>query len=66
MSKIKTRKAVAKRIRVTKRGKVKKSKASSGHLLTSKSRKRKRHLKKKNILSNKESKKLRAMTPYKK
>jgi len=61
MPKQKTRKAVKKRITVTKRGKVKTARAFSGHLMTSKSRKRKRHLGKKNVLSNKDSAKLRAM-----
>jgi len=61
MPKKKTRKAVKKRITVTKKGKVKVKKAFSGHLMTSKSRKRKRHLKNKTVLNKKESAKLRAM-----
>ena len=64
MPKLKTRKAVRKRVKVTKKGKVKVSKAFRGHLLTSKSRKRKRSLNKKNILNKKEGAKLRAMIPY--
>ena len=61
MPKLKTRKSVKKRIKVTKRGKVKVKKSFSGHLLTGKSRKRKRHLKKKRVLTKTESAKLRAM-----
>jgi large subunit ribosomal protein L35 len=61
MPKLKTRKSVKKRIKVTKRGKVKVKKSFSGHLLTSKSRKRKRHLKQKRVLTKTESAKLRAM-----
>lgn len=61
MPKLKTRKAVSKRAKVTKKGKVKMSKAFRGHLLTSKSRKRKRSLKQKNILNKKASAKIRAM-----
>jgi len=61
MPKQKTRKAVKKRIIVTKKGKVKTGKAFAGHLMTSKNRKRKRKLGKRNVLSNKDSAKLRAM-----
>ena len=61
MPKQKTRKAVSKRITVTKKGKVKASKAFRGHLLTSKSSKRKRSLRSKTTLNRKESAKLRAM-----
>ena len=61
MPKLKTRKSVKKRIKVTKRGKVKVKKSFSGHLLTCKNRKRKRHMKKKRVLTKTESAKLRAM-----
>ena len=64
MAKLKTRKAVKKRIRITKKGKVKVSKAFNGHLLTGKSRKRKRHLKRRSQIYSSEGKKLRAMMPY--
>lgn len=64
MPKLKTRKAVIKRIKITKKGKVKRSKAFRGHLLTSKNRKRKRHLKQKGSLSHVDSAKLKAMVPY--
>jgi large subunit ribosomal protein L35 len=46
MGKPKTRKAVAKRFRKTATGKVKRQHGGKGHLLNSKSRKRKRHLSK--------------------
>ena len=46
MGKPKTRKAVSKRFRLTGTGKVKRPHAGKGHLLNSKSRKRKRHLSK--------------------
>jgi large subunit ribosomal protein L35 len=61
MPKLKTRKSVKKRIKVTKRGKVKVKKSFSGHLLTCKSRKRKRHMKKKRVLTKNEAAKLRSM-----
>jgi large subunit ribosomal protein L35 len=64
MSKLKTRKAVAKRAAITKKGKIKKSNAFRGHLLTSKNRKRKRHLKKRGILTGVNARKTRAMMPY--
>ncbi len=61
MPKRKTRKAVKKRAKVTKTGKVKVKKSFSGHLMTSKNRKRKRNLKKKRVLTKTESAKLRSM-----
>jgi large subunit ribosomal protein L35 len=61
MPKLKTRKSAKKRITVTKRGKVKVKKSFSGHLMTCKNRKRKRHLKQKRVLTKNESAKLRAM-----
>ena len=61
MPKLKTRKAVSKRVKITKKGKVKITKAFRGHLLTGKSRKRKRHLKQKGVLNKTESAKIRAM-----
>ncbi len=42
----KTKKALAKRFRLTKSGKVKRQKAGRGHLLSHKSGNRKRHLRK--------------------
>ena len=61
MPKLKTRKAASKRVKLTKRGKIKVSRAFRGHLLTSKSRKRKRSLNRKSTLSKTEEKKIRAM-----
>jgi large subunit ribosomal protein L35 len=46
MPKLKTKKGLAKRFRLTKSGKIKRQKAGRGHLLTKKSSKRKRLLKK--------------------
>lgn len=42
----KTKKAIAKRFKLTKTGKIKRHKAGSGHLLSHKSMKRKRRLRK--------------------
>jgi large subunit ribosomal protein L35 len=55
MPKKKTKKAAAKRFRVTATGKVTYNKAGSGHLLSSKTRKRKRNLRSKGVLSKPEA-----------
>ena len=46
MPKLKTNRSAAKRFRVTKNGKIKRRRAGAGHLLSGKSRKRKRRLRK--------------------
>jgi large subunit ribosomal protein L35 len=46
MPKVKTNKSVAKRFKITGSGKVKRAKAYKSHILTKKSQKRKRHLRK--------------------
>jgi large subunit ribosomal protein L35 len=58
MPKKKTKKSAAKRFKVTANGKVKYSKAGSGHLLSSKNAKRKRSLRKKGTLSAPETKRV--------
>lgn len=58
MPKKKTNKAVSKRFKKTARGKIKYSKAGSGHLLGSKSRKRKRNLRAAGVLSKAENKRI--------
>lgn len=50
MPKKKTKKSVAKRFKKSARGKILFAKAGSGHLLSSKSRKRKRNLRRKGVL----------------
>lgn len=47
MPKLKTRKSLAKRIKITKKGKALRSKTGRRHLLSSKDRKRKRNLRRK-------------------
>ena len=61
MPKRKTKKAVAKRFKKTASGKVTYSKAGSGHLLGSKTRKRKRVLRKKGVLSKVEARRVSGM-----
>jgi large subunit ribosomal protein L35 len=58
MPKAKTNKGLKKRVRVTKTGKVKISRAGRGHLLSKKSSKRRRHLRKKLIASKADAKKI--------
>lgn len=58
MPKKKTNKAAAKRFKKTANGKIKYSKAGSGHLLSSKSRKRKRNLRGGDMLSKPECKRI--------
>jgi len=61
MPKTKTNKAAAKRFKITANGKLKYSKAGSGHLLSSKSRKRKRNLRSAGILSTSENKRIKTL-----
>ena len=64
MPKIKTRKAVKKRFRITKSGKVKGSRAFRRHILTKKSKKRKRGLRKAIFVSSAQSKTIKKLLPY--
>ena len=64
MPKMKTRKAVAKRYKVTGTGKVRYKKQGLRHILTKKSTKRKRDLRHTGILSEAETKKVKVMLPY--
>ena len=64
MPKMKTRKAVAKRFRVTGRGKVKHARAFRRHLLTVKNRKRKRKLGGPDQLNRTDQEKIKSMLPY--
>ncbi len=61
MPKIKTRKAVAKRFSETGTGKVKMMHDGKGHILTKKSRKRKRNLRKTGYVSKQFEKKYKEM-----
>ena len=61
MPKIKTHKGLAKRIKVTKNGKIKRMKAGRGHLMTSKNGKRKLRLRKSGLVSGVEERKIKRM-----
>ena len=64
MPKLKTNKGAAKRFRLTKTGKVKKRTAGRQHILSKKSRKRKRHMRQDGYLSGAEAKLVRRLLPY--
>jgi large subunit ribosomal protein L35 len=64
MPKMKTRKGVAKRFKLSKKGKIKKRHVGIGHLLGKKSRKRKRGLKRPSFLHGSDRKIIRHMLPY--
>jgi len=64
MPKLKTNRALYKRLRLTKSGKLKKRSAGRQHILGKKSRKRKRKLRMSSYLSGGDAKKLRRLLPY--
>ena len=61
MPKIKTCKGLAKRVKVTKNGKIKRMKAGKSHLMTCKSSKRVRHLRQGGTVSDVEARKIKRM-----
>ena len=64
MPKIRTRKAAAKRIKITGTGKVMLRRAQKSHLLTHKSAKRKRRLATASVASKADSKTAKRMVPF--
>ena len=64
MPKLKTKRGAAKRFRVTANGKIKRKKAFKSHILTKKSSKRKRNLRKPGFVSPSEKKSVKKMLPY--
>lgn len=65
MPKIKTNRAAAKRFRVTGTGKIKRNKGFKRHILSSKGKKRKRHLRKATLVAAVEARNIRRLIPYK-
>jgi large subunit ribosomal protein L35 len=63
--KLKTNRSAAKRFRVTGSGKIKRNKGFKRHILSSKNKKRKRHLRQATTVSAVESKNIRQLIPYK-
>lgn len=65
MPKLKTKKGVAKRLRLTAKGKIKYSTCGKSHLLSSKTTKRTRHLRRSKIVDgHKDIKYIKRMLPY--
>ncbi|MFW6415611.1 MAG: 50S ribosomal protein L35 [Thermodesulfobacteriota bacterium] len=65
MPKIKTHRGAAKRFKKTGSGKIKRNQAFHSHLLTNKSKKRKRNLRKSTVVHPHNVKSLRPLIPYK-
>lgn len=64
MPKLKTHRGAAKRFSLTGTGKVKRNKAYASHILTKKTRKRKRNLRKSAILDKRDTKGIKKLIPY--
>lgn len=64
MPKIKTNRGAAKRFKITGSGKIKRVKAYHSHILTTKSRKRKRSLRKLTLIDHSDERAIRQMLPY--
>ena len=64
MPKVKTNRGAAKRFKATGSGKIKRNKAYSSHILTKKSTKRKRDLRKSGLVAESDVKAVKRMLPY--
>ena len=64
MPKMKTKRGAAKRFKKTATGKIKRSKAYTSHILTKKSNKRKRNLRKSGTVDSTSVKAVKLMVPY--
>ena len=64
MPKIKTHRGAAKRFSLTGTGRVKRSKAYASHILTTKTKKRKRNLRKSTVLDHADEKSIKKILPY--
>ncbi len=64
MPKLKTKRAAAKRFKVTGTGKIARRKAYASHILTKKSTKRKRNLRKGALLDSANRKQVKRLLPY--
>ena len=64
MPKMKTNRGAAKRFKKTGSGKIKRSKAFTSHILTKKSTKRKRSLRKSGLVDDSDFKSIRKILPY--
>jgi len=64
MPKLKTHRGAAKRFSVTGTGKIRRNRANASHILTPKTTKRKRNLRKSTILDQRDEKQIRRLIPY--
>ncbi len=64
MPKMKTHRGAAKRVKKTGTGKLKRSHAYTSHILTKKSAKRKRNLRKSGLISDGDMKRIKTLVPY--
>ena len=64
MPKIKTNRSAAKRFKKTGTGKIKRSHMNTGHILTKKSRKRKRQLRKSALVHKADQGRIEQLVPY--
>lgn len=64
MPKMKTKRGAAKRFKLTGSGQIKRSKAFTSHILTKKSTKRKRNLRKSGLVDSSDIKGIRRILPY--
>ncbi len=64
MPKIKTHRGLAKRVKVTAKGKIKRGKAFHSHLLSAKTPKQKRRLSKTDTVHSNDAKRIKALLPY--
>ena len=64
MPKMKTHRGTAKRVKKTGTGKLKRMKAYKSHILTKKTQKRKRNLRKATLVSKADEKRLNKLLPY--
>jgi large subunit ribosomal protein L35 len=64
MPKMKTHRGAAKRVRKTGTGKLKRMRAFKSHILTKKTQKRKRRLRKSDLVAKGDAKRIRAILPY--
>ncbi|MCI5162116.1 MAG: 50S ribosomal protein L35 [Candidatus Electrothrix sp. AX5] len=64
MPKMKTNRGAAKRFKATGTGKIRRSKAFTSHIMTSKSTKRKRNLRQSGLIDAADTKAVRRMLPY--
>jgi large subunit ribosomal protein L35 len=64
MPKVKTKRGLAKRVKATGTGKVRRYRAGKSHLLTKKSRARKRRLRQGDLIHSSDVKRIRRLVPY--